>query len=91
MERYELNKLCLDSECGGVSEPEEELTDGGIMRYWTCTACSMEFGYEVIKDENAVEGTCSLGIPAAVRERASLPVPGKPAGVFLGSIGRRPE
>lgn len=86
-ERYELNRLCPDSDCGGTAEPEEELTEGGLLRYWVC-ACGVEFGHEVIRDE-AQGGTCQLGIPAAVRERASAPVPDKPARVFLGSTIRR--
>ena len=91
MERYELNRLCADSECASIAEPEEELAEGGLLRWWTCGTCGMEFGYELVKEESAAGG-CSLGIPAAVRAVASAPVPDKPARVFLGStIGRRPE
>lgn len=90
MERYELNRFCLDSDCGGIAEPEEELAEGGLLRYWACAACGCEFGYELVKDE-AAAGTCSMGIPEDVRRKASLaPASGQP-GVFLGAtIGRRP-
>lgn len=87
-ERYEQNRFCIDSECGGIAEPEEDLTEGGVMRYYVCRTCETEFGYELLKDQ-AQEGTCSMGIPEPVRKAASLAP--KPA-VFLGStIGRRPE
>ena len=90
-ERYEQARFCLDSDCGGKAEPEEELAEGGLLRYWACAECFMEFGHEMVKDDTA-EGSCQLGIPAAVRERASVPPPGQPERVFLGStIGRRPE
>lgn len=90
-EHYEQDRACLDSECGGRAEPEEELAEGGLLRYWSCTVCLMEFGYEVVKEESA-GGSCALGIPAAVRDRVSRPVPDKPARVFLGStIQRRPQ
>lgn len=89
-ERYELNRFCEDSDCAGIAEPEETLAEDGLLRWWTCAACGMEFGYEHVKDESA-GGGCSLGIPAAVRAAASAPVPDRPA-VFLGStIGRRPD
>lgn len=87
-ERYELNRLCPDSDCGGIAEPEEELAESGLLRYFTCMTCLMEFGHELVKDETA-GGGCSLGIPAAVRERASAPVPDKPARVFLGGTIQR--
>ena len=90
-EQYELNRFCIDSDCGSIAEPEEELTEGGLLRYWTCTVCGCEFGYETVKDE-AAAGSCQLGIPQAVRERVSISPPDKPARVFLGAtIGRRPE
>jgi hypothetical protein len=90
-EAYEQNRFCIDSDCGGIAEPEEELAEGGLLRWWTCRGCGMEFGYELVKDE-AAAGGCSLGIPAAVRAAASVLVPDEPARVFLGStIGRRPE
>jgi hypothetical protein len=91
VERYELNRACLDSDCGGAAEPEEELAEGGMLCYWRCTQCEMEFGYELVPDESAA-GSCSLGIPEGVRRKASTPVPDSPAHVFLGTtIGRRPQ
>jgi hypothetical protein len=88
-EAYEQNRFCLDSDCGGVAEPEEELTDGGVLRYFACSKCEMEFGYEVIPD-GAAAGSCSLGIPEGVRRAASLPP--DDSKVFLGAtIGRRPQ
>ncbi len=90
-ERYELNRFCLDSDCGGTAEPEEELAEGGLLRYWMCSRCFMEFGYETVPDESAA-GSCQMGIPEDVRRKVSIPVPDKPAHVFLGTtIGRRPQ
>lgn len=88
MESYEQNVFCIDSDCGGIAEPEEDLAEGGILRYYVCRTCGTEFGYELKKDD-AAAGTCSMGIPEPVRRAASLAPQDK--GVFLGAtIGRRP-
>lgn len=87
-ETYEQNRFCIDSDCAGIAEPEEELTEGGTLRYFSCTRCQTEFGYEVVRDEDAAP-SCQLGIPEGVRRAASLAPQDK--GVFIGSIGRRPE
>lgn len=88
-ETYEQNRLCLDSDCGGTAEPEDELAEGGTLRYYVCLRCEMEFGHELKRDE-AVAGSCSLGIPEGVRKAASLAP--QDQGVFLGAtIGRRPQ
>ena len=87
-ETYEQNRFCADSDCGGIAEPEEDLGEGGILKYWVCRKCQMEFGYHLVKDE-AAAGTCSMGIPEPVRRAASV---APPQSVFLGStISRRPE
>jgi hypothetical protein len=76
---------CFDPECaeaGGVAEPESD----GELRYYACTTCGYEGGYEQVRQD---AGACSLGIPEEVR-RAASPAP-EPQPVFLGSmIGRRP-
>lgn len=88
MESYEQNRFCLDSECAGIAEPEEDLAEGGTLKYWVCRTCGMEFGFRLVKDEQAA-GSCSLGIPEDVRRAASVP---PKEGVFLGAtIGRRPQ
>jgi hypothetical protein len=87
-ESFERNRFCLDSDCAGVAEPEEDSAEGGMLRYFTCSRCGMEFGYELVRDEDAA-GNCSMGIPESVRRVASVPPEGK--GVFIGQIGRRPE
>lgn len=91
METYDLNRFCPDSDCAAVAEPEEELTEGGLLRWWICGTCGTEFGYVVIKDD-AQAGTCALGIPEGVRRVASAPQPDQSSRVFLGAtIGRRPQ
>jgi hypothetical protein len=102
---YELNRFCPDQDCEGVAEPEEDLADGGVLRFFKCRMCETEFGYELIRDE-AAAGNCSLGIPEPVRRAISindltpaetkrvlgpLSTDGPPSAVFLGNIGRRPE
>lgn len=89
METYEQNRFCPDSECCCISEPEEELTEGGTLRYWS-SQCGIEFGHVLVKDEGAAP-SCQLGIPAEVRALASVAPPDSPGRVFLGDIGRRPE
>lgn len=87
--RYEQNRLCLDSDCGGIAEPEEDEQ----VRFWVCQTCETEFGYELVSRETS-DSSCQLGVPAAVREKFSAPPPdgtGGPDGtVFLGGIGKRP-
>lgn len=87
-ESYEQNRFCIDSECGGIAEPEEDLAEGGLLRYWVCKACDTEFGHVTVQDEGAA-GTCALGVPEGVRRAASLEPASK--GVFIGQIGRRPQ
>lgn len=88
VEGYEQNRFCTDSECAGIAEPEEDLAEGGVLRYFVCRTCETEFGYELVRDE-AAAGSCSLGIPEGVRRAASLEPASK--GVFIGQIGRRPQ
>jgi hypothetical protein len=71
---------CKDPECDGTSEPEGD----PAIRYWACTTCGYEFGYERVGQ--AADG-CSLGIPEDTRRRAMAPPESR---VFLGTIGRRP-
>jgi hypothetical protein len=89
MEDYERNRFCPDEDCGGIAEPEEDLSEGGLLQYFKCRTCEMEFGYRLLRDE-AMDGTCSLGVPEPVRKAASMP-PKAGGQVFLGSIGRRQE
>lgn len=94
VENYEQNRYCLDSDCAGIAEPQEEPQGGpgSVLRYYVCSQCDMEFGYELVTNPDAPGadgGACSLGIPESVRRVASVPPEGK--GVFIGSIGRRPE
>ena len=89
---YELNRFCPDSSCTGIAEPEEDPQGGGsgILRYWVCSVCEMEFGHQLVPRDQP-ESVCSLGIPASVREKFTpRPVDQRKA-VFLGAIGRRPE
>ncbi len=75
---------CGDPECPELQPSAQPEADGDL-RYHAC-ACGFEFGYEMAgQDEDA--GACSLGVPEAVRRRASVP-PQEP--VFL-QIGRRPQ
>lgn len=91
MEDYTSNRFCPDEDCGGVCEPEEDLGEGGLLRYYKCGTCEMEFGYVIVRDEEAA-GTCQLGIPESVRKAISIQPdsPAAPRPVFLGTIGRRP-
>lgn len=77
---------CGDPECTGMAEPEAD----GELRYYACTTCGFESGYEMTRQP---EGTCQLGVPEDVRRLASVPPAQQSAGqpVFFGtSIGRRP-
>jgi hypothetical protein len=78
---------CGDPECaetGGRAEPESD----GELRYYACTECGFEFGYEMTRQP---EGTCQLGVPEEVRRAASFAPVQEPQPVFLGTtIGRRP-
>jgi hypothetical protein len=90
VEHYATTARCPDSDCDSRAEPQEELAEGGMLGYWACTECGLEFGHSIVKDE-AAAGTCSLGVPESVRRKASVPVPDNQAHVFLGrTIGRRP-
>jgi hypothetical protein len=78
---------CGDPECaetGGRAEPESD----GELRYYACTTCGFEFGYEMTRQS---EGTCQLGISEEVRRAASIAPAQEPQPVFLGTIGRRTE
>jgi hypothetical protein len=77
---------CHDPECaedGGVAEPESD----GELRYYACARCGYEFGYQMARQD---AGTCSLGVPEAIRRAASIEPAQEPQPVFLGTIGRRP-
>jgi hypothetical protein len=69
---------CPDTECGGTAEPEGEAS----LRYWACTTCGYEFGYERL---GAGDG-CALGIPVGTRQAAM-----SAAGPVLVQIRRRPD
>jgi hypothetical protein len=76
---------CGDPECaekGGLGFPEAD----GELRYYACTTCGYEFGYEMTRQP---EGTCQLGIPEEVRRIASIVPAQEKQPVFLGTIGRR--
>jgi hypothetical protein len=84
---------CGDPECaeaGGMAEPESD----GELRYYACTTCGYEFGYEMARQD---EGACSLGIPEEVRRAASInpgsiaPAQEKPPVFLSTTIGRRPQ
>lgn len=106
MEDYECSRPCPDSECPGTAEPEEELASGGVLRWFQCGTCSMEFGYQLTRSPEGVESACSLGVPESVRRKVSMLDELTPAEqarlrgfrsadkvtpVFLGEIGRRPQ
>lgn len=87
---------CGNPECaerGGMADPESD----GELRYYACTRCGYEFGYE---QASRPEGACQLGVPEEVRRSLSIagrsidiPVPElteEGRKVFLGAIGRRP-
>lgn len=71
---------CRYPPCDGVMDLE---IDGGL-EVWACRKCENEsYG----KYQPVAEGSCQIGLPAALREG-----PPGPAPVFLGTtIGRRPE
>jgi rubredoxin len=71
-----LEQLRRCPDCGGPAEPEEDAET----RYWSCTLCEYEFGWERL----ATADTCSIGVPAALQATG-------PATVFIERIGRRPE
>lgn len=84
----EETRPCSDPECvdehgkPGRMEPEED----GDLRYFACTLCFREDGYERIQTD--VQG-CQLGVPLEIRQRAQTPAPkGAPVPI---SIGRRPS
>lgn len=92
---YERNRFCLDSDCAGIAEPEEESQGGPgtLLRWWRCSRCEMEFGYELVANPDAPgsESACQLGIPEGVRRAISIEPDRKSGPVFLGGIGRRPQ
>lgn len=75
---------CHDPECaeaGGMADPESD----GELRYYACTSCGFEFGYELAAQD---AGACQLGVPEEIRRAASISP--EPEPVFLGTVGRRP-
>lgn len=71
---------CFDPECvdptgaRSVAEPDGD----NELRYYTCETCGSEFGFQRVP-ENAIVpdgegGSCSIGVPEAVRRRASVPM-----------------
>lgn len=88
---------CFDPECaevGGMAEPESD----GDLRYYACTTCGYEGGYEQVRQD---AGGCQLGIPEEIRVKYSASQPpgvvtleagSARRSVFLGTtIGRRPQ
>ena len=67
---------CFDPECaavGGVGEPEQD----GEHRYFACTVCGNEFGWERVISETLAldpDGACSIGVPEDVRRVVSAPM-----------------
>lgn len=78
----ELVHRCGDPECPGPSEPEQD----DDVRYYACTICSFEWGHRRVPQQDA--GNCSMGIPAATRQRFMQPA-GQREPVLL-QLGRRP-
>lgn len=79
---------CRDPECaerGGMAEPDGDAE----MRYYTCTECGYEFGYQQVKQDT---GTCQIGVPEGVRRAASAGAERAMAQSqpVLLQIGRRP-
>lgn len=93
--QYELNRFCLDGDCAGIAEPEEDLQGDKLLRYWVCRTCDMEFGHMLVENPAASSSSsCQLGIDDATLHRLNT-VPSRsaaaPGQVFIGGIGRRPE
>lgn len=95
----ESERPCFDPSCaaeGGVGEPEQD----GDHRYFTCTLCGNDYGWERVETSVLVEapdGSCSVGVPESIRRAASggmekaLADQAKAGPVDLGmSIGKRP-
>lgn len=80
----EETRPCRDEECPGSADPEQD----GDTRYWACTLCGMEFGFE--RTPQPVQDACAIGVAPEVRQRFSSPADGRPAPVPI-SIGRRPD
>lgn len=73
---------CMDEDCEGIAEPEQD----GDIRYWACTRCGTEFGYQRVSQPQP--GACQLGLPEETRRALSkVPVQGRTFVV----IGKRPE
>ncbi len=74
---------CIDPDCDGIAEPEAD----GDVRWHECLDCGHGFNFRRVEQPLTAQpaGHCAVGIPEAVRRRASLaPTP-------LLQIGRRPD
>jgi hypothetical protein len=64
---------CLDPECPGRMEPEED----GDQHYWACTTCGYEGGYAKAQTSTTM---CAAGVmpePPAPQPLISLGMPGR--------------
>lgn len=85
-ETYQVERSvkCLDSDCDGSAVQESDFqSGGGILTYWVCGECEMEFGHSLERRPAETGGSCQLGVPEPVRRASSK--------VFIGTIARRPE
>lgn len=81
-------KPCRDPECSGTAEVDMD----GSHKYWSCTICGYEFGWELEKPtEVAGEGeSCSVGVPMGMRQLVSTVAENAAQSVDLGAtIGKR--
>ncbi len=61
------SRPCVDPECGGTAEPEQE----GDHRFYECLACGYAFDWYRVTEDTTESDSCSAGVPEDVRRAAS--------------------